>query len=347
MDSNLYILEFEKPLRELSSQLQSLQRSAQENQLDLSADIASIEAKLVATKRQIYSSLSAWQRVQLARHPRRPYSLDYIRALFTGFEQLHGDRLFRDDPSIVGGPALFDGRPVMLIAQQKGRNTKENLLRNFGMPNPEGYRKALRLMKMADKFGLPVICLVDTPGAFPGIGAEERHVAEAIAVNLREMASFGVPQISVVIGEGGSGGALGIAVTDRVYILENAYYSVISPESCSAILWKDKNSAAQAATALRLGDQEMLKRFGIVDGVVPEPLGGAHNDPEEAAANLRTVLSAALKDLSRLSPDELRDARYQRFRALGAFEAPPQTPAAAPSTETVQKNSGNSVPATT
>ena len=233
-----YALDFEKPLRGLIKQLDALHQLSEENHIDVSIEISAIEAKIEQTKRSIYSNLSSWQRVQLARHPLRPYSLDYVNSIFEGFREMHGDRQFRDDKSILGGTAFLDGKAVMIIAQQKGRNTKENILRNFGMPNPEGYRKALRLMKLAEKFGLPIITWVDTPGAYPGVGSEERHVAEAIAVNIREMSQMEVPILTVVVGEGGSGGALGIAVGDRVLILENAYYSVISPESCSAILWK-------------------------------------------------------------------------------------------------------------
>ena len=236
-----------------------------------------------------YTYLGPWQKVQLSRHPNRPYSPDLISRIFTNFQELHGDRLFRDDHALIGGPAFIDGQPVMLIAQQKGRNTEENLKRNFGCPNPEGYRKALRLMKMASRFNLPIISLIDTPGAYPGIGAEERHVAEAIAVNLREMADFEVPIIALVIGEGGSGGALGVAVADRVLILENAYYSVISPEGCAAILWKDRAFASNAAEALKLDANELLK-LGIVDRVLPEPAGGAHRDWETTAQTIKNSL---------------------------------------------------------
>ena len=257
--------------------------------------------------------------MQIARHPKRPYSLDYIQALFEGFQELHGDRLYHDDQALIGGPAFFEGQAVMLLAQEKGRETKEKISRNFGMPHPEGYRKALRLMKMAARFGLPVISFIDTPGAFPGIGAEERHVAEAIAVNLREMAMLGVPTIAVVIGEGGSGGALGIGVTDRVLILENSYYSVITPEGCAAILWKDAAAAAKAAGALRLNAQN-LAEFKIVEEVIPEPLGGAHNDPAQVIAAIKAALHRHLKALQALSPEELLNQRYERYRHLGLYE---------------------------
>ena len=315
-----YALDFEKPLRGLIEQLDALHQLSEENHIDVSSEIKAIEGKIEKTKKSIYSNLSSWQRVQLARHPLRPYSLDYVGSIFDGFLEMHGDRLYRDDKSIIGGPAFLDGRAVMIIAQQKGRNTKENILRNFGMPNPEGYRKALRLMRMAEKFDLPIVTWVDTPGAYPGIGSEERHVAEAIAVNIREMSQFTVPIITLVVGEGGSGGALGIAVADRVLILENAYYSVISPESCSAILWKDRSQSAKAAEALRLGDQKMLKQFGIVDEVIEEPMGGAQNDAEKAAKSVDRSIKKHLKDLLSLSKEKLLENRYARYRALGEYD---------------------------
>jgi acetyl-CoA carboxylase carboxyl transferase subunit alpha len=314
-----YTLEFEKPLRELERHLEQLHQHALENHLDLTNEIAALEKMIEAAKQEIYSGLTPWQRVQIARHPKRPYALDYINALFTGFQELHGDRQFHDDQALIGGPAFFDGRAVMLLAQQKGRETREKIARNFGMPHPEGYRKALRLMKMAEKFGLPVISFIDTPGAFPGIGAEERHVAEAIAVNLREMAMLEVPTIAVVIGEGGSGGALGIGVTDRVLILENSYYSVISPEGCAAILWKDAGAAARAAEALRLNAQN-LAEFKIVEEIIPEPLGGAHNDPEQTIAAVKAALQRHLGDLLALSREKLLNQRYERYRHLGLYE---------------------------
>jgi len=315
-----YTLDFEKPLRGLIKQLEALNQLSEENAIDVSSEIKAIEAKIEQTKRSVYSNLSSWQRVQLARHPLRPYSLDYVDAIFDDFQELSGDRQFRDDKSIIGGTAFLDGRAVMIIAQQKGRNTKENILRNFGMPNPEGYRKALRLMKLAEKFDLPIVTWVDTPGAYPGVGSEERHVAEAIAVNIREMSRLTVPIITVIVGEGGSGGALGIAVADRVLILENAYYSVISPESCSAILWKDRSQSSKAAEALRLGDQKMLKHFGVVDEVIEEPMGGAQNDAPEAAKSVEKAIKAQLKGLLKLSKDELVENRYARFRAIGEVD---------------------------
>ncbi len=318
MERPVYLLEFEKPLRELEKQLESLHQQSLENNIDVSSELAAIEEKLEQTRRDIYSGLSPWQRVQVARHPRRPYALDYVAALCTNFQELHGDRQFNDDQALIGGTAFLDGRAVMIIAQQKGRDTKENIIRNFGMPQPEGYRKALRLMKLAEKFGLPVLTFIDTPGAYPGVESEARHVSEAIAVNLREMTLLRVPSVAVIVGEGGSGGALGIGVTDRVLIFENAYYSVISPEGCAAILWKDRANAPQAAAALRL-NAASLAELGVVDEVIPEPLGGAHNDPEQAAAALKYAVQKHLNDLLPLPVDRLLDLRYERYRALGQF----------------------------
>ncbi len=320
MQNRLYALEFEKPLRDLDRQLEQLHQLSIENNVDVSSEIAAIERKIEATKRAIYNNLTPWQRVQIARHPKRPFTLDFVEKLFTDFQEFHGDRLYKDDRSIIGGPARFEGQPVMLIGQQKGRDTKENLNRNFGMPHPEGYRKAMRLMRMGEKFKLPIISFVDTPGAYPGIGSEERHVAEAIAVNQRDMSRLKVPIITVVIGEGGSGGALGIAVADRVLLFENAYYSVISPESCSAILWKDKASAPKAAAALRLGDSEMLKKNGVIDEIVVEPFGGNHINPDKAAQNLAKALRKHLKALNSLKTATLIKRRYDRFRNLGVYE---------------------------
>jgi len=319
MEKPSYTLEFEKPLRDLGRQLESLHQLSIENNVNVSSEIAAIEEKIAATKKRIYSNLTAWQRVQIARHPKRPYACDFIQYMFTGFQEFHGDRCFSDDRSIVGGTAFLDGEPVVVIGQQKGRDTKENILRNFGMPNPEGYRKALRLMRMAEKFDIPLITFVDTPGAYPGIGAEERHVAEAIAVNLREMSALGTPIITTIIGEGGSGGALGIAVSDRVLIFANSYYSVISPEGCAAILWKDRASAPRAAEALKI-DPKSLKQFGIVDEIIEEPFGGNHSAPEVAAANLKNAITRHLAALKQLSVSELIDARYERYRALGVIE---------------------------
>lgn len=318
MERPAYLLEFEKPLRELEKQLETLHQQSLENNIDMSAELAAIEEKIEATKKEIYTNLTPWQRVQVARHPKRPYALDYIHALFTDFQELHGDRQFNDDRALIGGTAFFEGRSVMLIAQQKGRDTKENIVRNFGMPQPEGYRKALRLMKLAEKFRLPVITFIDTPGAYPGVESEARHVSEAIAVNLREMAMLKTPSIAVIVGEGGSGGALGIGVTDRVLIFENAYYSVISPEGCAAILWKDRANAPKAAEALKL-NAGSLKELGVVDEVIPEPLGGAHYDPAKAAAALKAALQKHLGDLLTLTTEKLLDQRYARYRELGEF----------------------------
>jgi acetyl-CoA carboxylase carboxyl transferase subunit alpha len=318
-------LDFEKPLRDHAKHLDELRQRSLETGEDRTRDIRATERSLEALQQSIYSNLTPWQRVQIARHPKRPYALDYVAAIFSGFQELHGDRQFSDDRALVGGPAFLDGQPVMILAQQKGRDTKEKIARNFGMPQPEGYRKALRLVRMAEKFGLPVISLIDTPGAFPGVESEERHVSEAIAVNLREMAMLRTPSISVVIGEGGSGGALGIGVTDRVLILENSYYSVISPEGCAAILWKDGSAAPQAAEALKLSAGH-LKASGVVDEVIAEPLGGAHNDPEETAETLKGAVRRHLGELRKLDTERLLQIRYDRYRNLGVYvEAGPRT----------------------
>lgn len=314
-----YLLEFEKPLKDLEAHLVTLVETSNSSDINLDDEIVAIQKKLEDTKRKIYSELTPWQKVQLARHPQRPYTLDYIQRLFTDFQELHGDRLFRDDAAMIGGLAKLDGKSVMVIGIQKGRNTKENLKHNFGSPNPEGYRKALRLMRLAEKFSLPIITLIDTPGAYPGIGAEERHVAEAIAVNIREMSLLKVPVIAAVIGEGGSGGALGIGLGDRVLIFENAYYSVISPEGCAAILWKDRAHAPDAAKALQL-DAKKLLEFGVVDEVIAEPLGGAHRNIEEAAANLKSSIVKHLKEIEKLSVKKALDTRYEKYRKLGIFQ---------------------------
>jgi acetyl-CoA carboxylase carboxyl transferase subunit alpha len=309
-----HYLDFEKPIIELQRKLDELKKHPG---ISLEAEIAQIEKKLEETRKAIFSDLTPWQRVQLARHPRRPYSLDYLNASFSDFSELHGDRLYGDDQAIIGGFAHLEDQKVLVIGTQKGRETKENIKRNFGSAHPEGYRKALRLMRLADKFGVPIVTLIDTAGAYPGIGAEERHIAEAIAVNLREMMLFHVPIIAVVIGEGGSGGALGIGVADRVLMLENAYYSVISPEGCAAILWKDRSAAARAAEALKITAWQ-LRELGLVDGILPEPLGGAHNDLAGVAQTLKTHLVQHLKEILALaSADRLR-LRYQKFRNFGA-----------------------------
>ena len=316
MPSKKHSLDFEKPLLDLEKQLDELLQSSKDSDLDFSQEIKAIEKKIDITKREVYSDLTSWQKVQLSRHPNRPFSLDYIERIFTDFQSLHGDRLYKEDAAIVGGPADLNGQSVMVLGQQKGRNTDENLKRNFGCPNPEGYRKALRLMRMANRFNMPVISFVDTPGAFPGIEAEERHVAEAIAVNLREMATFNIPIVVVVIGEGGSGGALGVAVADHVMILENAYYSVISPEGCAAILWKDRSFASQAADALKIEGKQLLE-LGVVDQIIQEPVGGAHRDWENTSTTIKDSLESVLVKLRKT--DDLISKRYDKFRVMGQF----------------------------
>ena len=311
-------LDFEKPIFELQRRLEDLKEHSKEHDVDLESEVEAIESKIRQTRRQVYGNLSAWQRVQIARHVQRPFALDYIERCFTGWVELHGDRHFSDDKAMPSGLALLGSQRCVVITHQKGRNTKENVMRNFGCGHPEGYRKALRLMRLAEKFGIPVISLIDTPGAYPGIGSEERHISEAIAVNLREMMSLRVPVIAAVIGEGGSGGALGIGVADRVLIFENAYYSVISPEACSAILWRDRRHAPEAAEALKLTAQDLLK-LDVVDEIVPEPEGGAHYDYDSAAANLGTALRQNLERVIQTPVQDLLKKRYKKFRGLGNF----------------------------
>jgi len=313
-------LDFEKPIAELQNKLEELKKHQETHSLNISfkEEMEQIEKKIVETRKQIFSNLTPWQRVQLARHPKRPYTLNYLQTAFSDFSELHGDRLFAEDRAMVGGFARLGEHKVLVVGTQKGRDTKENIRRNFGSAHPEGYRKALRLMRLADRFGLPIITLIDTAGAYPGIGAEERHIAEAIAVNLREMMLLSVPTIAVVIGEGGSGGALGIGVADRVLILENAYYSVISPEGCAAILWKDRAAAAKAAESLKITAKDLLE-LGLVDELVPEPLGGAHNDLAGTAETLKEHLVKNLAHLLKLSPAERLQQRYAKFRAYGHF----------------------------
>jgi acetyl-CoA carboxylase carboxyl transferase subunit alpha len=317
-DPHAHPLDFEKPILELQRRLHELRESSDDHDVDLDSEMEAMQAKIEKTRRQIYGNLSAWQRVQIARHTQRPFALDYIERCFTDWVELHGDRLYADDKAMPSGVARLGPYRCVVITHQKGRNTKENVMRNFGCGHPEGYRKALRLMRLAEKFGMTVISLIDTPGAFPGIGSEERHISEAIAVNLREMMHLRVPTIAAVIGEGGSGGALGIGVADRVLILENAYYSVISPEACSAILWRDRRHAPEAAEALKLTAQDLLK-LGVVDEVVPEPDGGAHRDHDLAAANLGTALRQNLEGLVEQPIDQLLKKRYKKFRGLGSF----------------------------
>jgi len=320
---NQQYLDFEKPIAELETKIGEL-RDFSTDSVDFSGDIKKLEKKAEKLKTEIYSKLSRWQRTQLARHANRPYTLDYIEHIFTDFFEVHGDRNFRDDPALVCGFARIDGKPCCVIGHQKGRNTKEKVHRNFGMPNPEGYRKALRVMQMADQFGLPIFTFVDTPGAFPGIGAEERGQAEAIARNLREMAMLKVPIIVTVTGEGGSGGALAIAVGNRVLMMQYSVYAVISPEGCAAILWSDGAKGPQAAEALKLTAQDVDSLGTVIDDVVPEPLGGAHQDHKVTAATLKEYLLKHLTELEAMSPEERIEQRYQRFRAMSEIEEPQQ-----------------------
>lgn len=311
-------LEFEKPIVNLERQLAELRDRAADSDIDMSSEMKRIEDKLTKMKGEVYRNLTPWQRVQIARHTQRPFMLDYVEHSFDDFLELHGDRHIGEDEAMPGGFARLEGRKVMVIGHQKGRDTKENLRRNFGSAHPEGYRKALRLMKMAEKFNIPVVTLIDTPGAYPGIEAEERNIAEAIAFNLREMMMLRVPVVAVVIGEGGSGGALGIGVADRVLMMENAYYSVISPEGCAAILWKDRKYATEAATALKLSAVD-LQGLKIIDEVIPEPMGGAHHDHVAAAGNLKRQVIKHLTELETLDKDTLLKRRYDKFRAFGEF----------------------------
>lgn len=310
-------LEFEKPLAELDKKIQELHGFSTQG-VDLSAEIAKLEQKSEKMREEMFANLSRWQTAQVARHINRPFTLDYLELIFTEFVELHGDRNFGDDHAIVGGLARLDGEPVMVIGHQKGRDTKEKVFRNFGMPNPEGYRKALRLMEMAERFKLPIITFVDTPGAFPGIGAEERGQAEAIARNLREMSRLTVPIIVVITGEGGSGGALAIAVGDRILMLQHSVYAVISPEGCAAILWSDGTKGAQAAEALKLTAKD-IKALEVIDEIVPEPAGGAHRDHEAMAKNLHKALSKNLKELKAIPAEDLIEQRYQKFRKMSRF----------------------------
>ena len=317
-----YFLDFEQQIADLEGRIESLRASRDEMTVDISEEVSRLEEKSRQLTKEVYARLTPWQIAQVARHPQRPYTLDYLRLLFTDFEELHGDRAFADDPAIVGGLARFNGQPVMVIGHQKGGDTKEKLYRNFGMPRPEGYRKALRLMRLAEKFGLPLLTFIDTPGAYPGIDAEERGQSEAIGRNLQEMAGLRVPVIVTVIGEGGSGGALAIGVGDIVQMLQYATYSVISPEGCASILWKSAEKASEAAEILGI-TAPRLKSLGLIDKVVNEPVGGAHRDPELTARNLRKALGDALKHLSALSIDELLDARFKRLMAYGRTQEQP------------------------
>jgi acetyl-CoA carboxylase carboxyl transferase subunit alpha len=322
-----YYLEFEKPIEELELKIEELKRLSDGKEIDISGEIKRLEKKAKELRSGIFSTLTPWQKILVARHPDRPYTLDYINLITDDFIELHGDRRFSDDPSIVGGMAKIKDMPVMIIGHQKGRGTKERIYRNFGQPHPEGYRKALRLMKLAEKFKKPVITFIDTPGAYPGIGAEERGQAEAIAANLMEMSRLRVPIISIVIGEGGSGGALAISVADRLFMLEHAIYSVISPEGCAAILWKKNGEIgtedfSKAANSLRLTAQDLV-RFKIIDDILPEPLGGAHRDPEGMAQKISDFILKALEELKAKTPGKLIEERYKRFRKIGSFQEVP------------------------
>ncbi len=316
--ANGFTLDFERPILELEGKVQELKSLPASGSINLDSEIKRLEEKLVQAKKQVYEHLTPWQRVQLARHPKRPYTLDYVAKLMTDFVELHGDRAFSDDKALIGGFAQLDGIKLLIVGHQKGRDTKENLYRNFGSAHPEGYRKAIRLMTLAAKFHRPIVSLVDTPGAYPGIGAEERGQAQAIAYNLRQMAKLSVPIVVTVIGEGGSGGALGIGVGDRILVMENAYYSVISPEGCAAILWKDRAKAPEAAASLKLTAKDLLE-MGLIDEIIPEPLGGAHWDLDGAAANLKAVVKRHLEELKESSAQELLEARYAKFRKLGLY----------------------------
>ena len=318
----MQLLDFEKPAVELEQELEKLRAKSASQDIDMSDEIARMEAKLAETRARIYQNLTPWQRVQIARHTNRPFMLDYVSLAFTDFCELHGDRHIGDDASMPGGFARIGGRRVVVIGHQKGRDTKENLKRNFGSAHPEGYRKAMRLMKLAEKFGLPVVTLIDTPGAFPGIGAEERNIAEAIAYNLREMMLLKVPVIAVVLGEGGSGGALGIGVADRVIMLENAYYSVISPEGCAAILWKHRKHAPEAADAMKLVAPD-LKKLNLIDEVIPEPAGGAHHDHRATADAFLELVSRHLDELAAKPVAQLLEERYAKFRNFGEWTDQP------------------------
>lgn len=314
--------DFEKPIAELEEQLEKARQIAEKGKVDMSASIKELEDNILKTKKEVYSHLSGWQKVQLSRHPDRPYTLDYIQGIFDDFIELHGDRNVKDDKAMVGGIGSIEGKTYFIIGQQKGRNTKQRQMRNFGMANPEGYRKALRLMKLAEKFNKPIITFIDTPGASPGLEAEERGQGEAIARNLLEMAKLKVPVICFIIGEGASGGALGIGVGDRVYMLEYTWYSVISPESCSSILWRSWDFKEKAADALKLTADDMLKN-GLIDGIIKEPLGGAHNNPEEIFANVKKEIKKVVKELKLLEPRDLMMKRIEKFSNMGVFNEEP------------------------
>jgi len=315
----MQFLDFEKPLEELYAQINKLKEMSAKSHVDVTNSIRELETSIESTRNNIYRNLTPWQRVQLSRHPDRPYTLYYIEKVFSNFTELYGDRQVRDDKAMIGGMAQLDGQPVMVIGQQKGINTKMRQMRNFGMANPEGYRKALRLMRMAEKFGHPVVTLIDTPGAYPGLEAEERGQGEAIARNLFEMVNLKVPVICIIIGEGASGGALGIGIGDKVIMLENTWYTVISPESCSSILWRSWNFKEKAAEQLRLTSEDMSS-FGLVDGVLPEPVGGAHAQPEEMAATIKRYLLETLGQLSKTAPEKRIEQRIEKFSKMGFYD---------------------------
>ena len=317
--ANIIGLHFEKPIIDLERKIEELKGLSVNQDMDISSEIKRLEEKLAQIKKDIYDNLTAWERVQIARHPKRPYTLDYIDMIMSDFIEIHGDRHFGDDKAVIAGLARVDGQKVVVIGHQKGKDTKENLIRNFGSAHPEGYRKAMRVMKIAEKFNLPVAIFIDTPGAYPGIGAEERGQAEAIAYNLREMAILKTPIIVFVIGEGGSGGALGIGVGDRIYVLENAYYSVISPEGCAAILWKERSKSPDAAAALKLTAKELFE-LKIIDGIIKEPLGGAHRDPHKTAENIKAAIKKDLAILKDVPKDKLIESRYAKFRSIGVYK---------------------------
>lgn len=312
-------LDFEQPLKDIDQKIEGLQAQAEAENLDMADEIQALRDKRQKTEEEIFENLTRWQKYQLARHPQRPYSLDYIENCFTDFVELHGDRLAGDDQAIVGGLAKLDGEPIVVIGQQKGRNTKENLMRNFGLPHPEGYRKALRLMRLAAKFNRPIVTLIDTPGAFPGLASEQRSVSEAIARNLVEMARLPVPIIVVIIGEGASGGALGIGVGDRILMLENAWYSVINPESCSLILWRNRDQKTVAAEAMKIAAEDLIE-LHVIDQIVPEPFGGAHRNHLEAAQNLKKAVLKALQEIRQIPTDQLTRQRVEKFSKMGAWE---------------------------
>ena len=319
MPTHIPGLDFEKPILELERKVDELKTIAANKDLDLSGEVQRIEEKLAKLKKEVYDGLTPWQRVQIARHPKRPYTLDYIEMIMTDFVEIHGDRHFADDMAMICGMAKLNGEKIVVIGHQKGRDTKENLERNFGCAHPEGYRKAMRVMEFAEKFHLPVVAFIDTPGAYPGIGAEERGQAEAIAHNLRQMTELKTPVIVFVIGEGGSGGALGIGIGDKVYVLENSYYSVISPEGCAAILWKERSRASDAAKSLKLTAKDLLE-MKIIDGIIKEPLGGAHRNPQETAQNIKAAIKKDLSALKDIPKEKLLEMRYAKYRSIGIFK---------------------------